>query len=277
MRKLWFWPALAMVLGLSGCIGSMPKMPPIKLGNPPLASPDAPPPIKTDAQITNALVDLAERKSQFQVQFLETPNPGTPMGDLLSLGSPVGYQLRTRYLSLGVPLAEALSHNSDPAFRERLINMARWDTDGETRAAALVALAGTHDVVHHEVFREALMHLDLAVRFGALEALVVWDHPDQSLPLFSQVADRDNEPILRVFAAGAMARLGDPAGPMRLRACLDHNSWLVRAMAARYLGEYGAVEDYDLLVSRINRESSNDFVVAEYCIAALKLFKKKTI
>ena len=120
------------------------------------------------------------------------------------------------------------------------------------------------------------MHLDLAVRFGALEALVAWEHPNESLPLFSRVADTDNEPILRVYAAGAMARLGDPAGPMRLRAFLDHNSWLVRAMAARYLGEYGAAEDYDLLVSRISQESANDFVVAEYCIAALKLFQKKS-
>ncbi len=276
MRKALAGAAAAAAFCLCGCIGSIPELPSIQTGNPPLASPNAPPPIKTDAQITTALVDLVERKSQFQVQFDQQPSPGTPMGDLITLGSPIGFQLRTRYLSLGIPLADALSHNADPAFRERLINLARWDTDGETRAAAMIALAGAHDPVHLPVFQEALMHLDLAVRFGALEALLVWGHPDQALPLLSQAADRDGEPILRVYAAGAMARLGDPAGPLRLRAFLDHNSWLVRAMAARYLGEYGAAEDYDLLVSRISQESANDFVVAEYCIAALKLFQKKS-
>ena len=65
------------------------------------------------------------------------------------------------------------------------------------------------------------------------------------------------------------------AGLLRLRMALDSPSWLVKVMAAQYLGEYGASEDYDLLVSRIGRETSNDFVVAEYCIAALKLFPKK--
>jgi len=266
--------ALAAALGLGGC-GSLPSLPPVQLGNPPLASPGAPTPIKTDAQITNALVDLVQAKDHFKVDLSQVQQ-GTPVGDILFLGSPIGYQLRNRYLTIGVPLAEALSRNGDPVFRERLINLARWDSDGETRAAALVALAGARDAVHFDVFREALMHLDPAVRFGALEALLIWDHPEKSLPLFSRAADTDTEPILRVYAAMALARAGEDAGRMRLRAFLDHNSWLVRAMAAQYLGECGSAEDYDLLVSRIGREISNDFVVAEYCIAALKLFPKKS-
>jgi len=264
----------AAALALGGCMGELPKLPQVQLGNPPLATPGGPAPIKTDAQITNALVGLVQDKNRFKVDLSQV-QPGTPLGDILNLGSPTGYQLRTRYLSLGVPLSEALSRNADPVFRERLINMARWDSDGEIRSASLVALAWAHDAVHYDVFREALMHLDAAVRFGALEALLIWDHPEKALPLLSQVAERDQEPILRVYASGGLARLGDPAGLLRLRGFLDHYSWLVRAMAASYLGEYGAVEDYDLLVSRIGRETSNDFVVAEYCIAALKLYPKK--
>ena len=263
---------LAAVLGLSAC-GSLPQLP-VQLGNPPLSSPGAPEPIKTDAQISNALVDLVTAKDRFKVDLSQAQ--GSPLGDLLLLGSPIGYQLRNRYLNMGVPLAEALSRNADPVFRERLMGLARWDSNGETRAAALVALAEARDPVHYDVFREALIHLDPAVRFGALEALLIWDHPEKSLPLFTHEAERDVEPILRVYAAGALARLGDAAGRLRLRMFLDNNSWLVRAMAARYLGEFGAAEDYDLLVSRIGRETGNDFVIAEYCIAALKLFPKKT-
>jgi HEAT repeat protein len=265
---------LVAALALGGCMADWPTLPQVQLGNPPLATPGGPAPIKTDAQITTALVSLVEGKSHYNADVAQFKT-GTPEWDLLSLGSPIGYQLRTRYLSLGIPLAEALSRNADPVFREQLMNLARWDADAETRAAALVALAGVHDAVHYDVFREALIHLDVAVRFGALEALLVWDHPEKSLPLLTQEADGDAEPILRVYAAGGLARLQDPSGLLRLRAFLDHNSWLVRAMAAQYLGDYGGAEDYDLLVSRIGQETANDFVVAEYCIAALKLFPKK--
>ena len=108
-----------------------------------------------------------------------------------------------------------------------------------------------------------------------MEALAVWGHPDKSVPLLSAAAQRDAEPILRVYAAAVLARLGDGAGLPRLRASLDDQSWVVRAMAARYLGLFGTADDYDLLVSRIGRETGNDFVVAEYCIAALKLFGRK--
>jgi HEAT repeat protein len=265
---------LGAALALGGCIGELPTLPEIHTGNPPLATPGGPTPIKTDAQVANALIALVEGKSQYNPNVAQWQT-GTPEWDLLSLGSPIGYQLRTRYMSLGIPLAEALSRNADPVFREQLMNLARWDADGETRAAALVALAGIHDAVHYDVFREALIHLNVAVRFGALEALLVWDHPEKSLPLLTQAAESDAEPILRVYAAGGLARLNDPSGLLRLRAFLDHSSWLVRAMAAQYLGDYGGAEDYDLLVSRIGQETANDFVVAEYCIAALKLFPKK--
>jgi hypothetical protein len=42
-------------------------------------------------------------------------------------------------------------------------------------------------------------------------------------------------------------------------------------MSARYLGELGKPEDADLLVSRIAAEQDNPYVVAELCIAGLKL------
>ncbi|MBI5631737.1 MAG: HEAT repeat domain-containing protein [Elusimicrobia bacterium] len=229
--------------------------------------------MKTDAQITNVLVDLLEHQDQATVDLSKAE--GAPVGEILKVGSPIGYSLRNRYLNIGIPLAEALSRNQDPVFRGQLVNLARWDRNGETRAAALVALARAQDLRDYDVFREALVHLDPAVRFGALEALQAWGHPEKSLPLLGAVAEREVEPILRVYASAALARLGDSAGLNRLRAFLDDGSWLVRAMAGRYLGDFGAGGDYDRLVARIGREAGNDFVVAEYCIAALKLFPKK--
>jgi HEAT repeat protein len=78
-----------------------------------------------------------------------------------------------------------------------------------------------------------------------------------------------------VYAAAGLARLGDPAGLARLRQFLDDPSWLVKAMAAKYIGENGTAEDYTLLLNRLNGEMGNDFVVAEFCVSALKLYPKK--
>jgi hypothetical protein len=230
--------------------------------------------LPVDAQITAALVSMAQNHGSF-VRDLSTATTGTPEGDLLLVGSPIGYNLRNRFLNLGIPLSEAFSSNSDPVFRQQLIEMARWDHDDESRAAALIALARWHDIAHLQIFNEALIHLDPGVRFAALESLVVWNHPREAMVLLAAASDRDPEPILRVYAAAGLARLGDPAGLARLRLFLDDPSWLVKAMAAKYIGENGTAEDYTLLLNRIDGEMGNDFVVAEFCVSALKLYPKK--
>ena len=101
---------------------------------------------KLDPQITTTLVRLAEDRWKFKRDL--SNSAGTPVGDLLLLGSPIGYNLRNRFLDLGLPLAEAFSANADPVFRQQLIEMARWDKDSESRASALIALAGSHDLAH---------------------------------------------------------------------------------------------------------------------------------
>lgn len=242
-------------------------------------TPEPPPPSepsgpkKFDPQITNTLVRLAENHGRFKRDLSDSA--GTPVGDLLLMGSPIGYNLRNRFLDLGLPLSESFSADKDPVFRQQLIEMARWDKDSESRAASLIALAGGHDLANLRIFNEALVHLDPAVRFGALEALVVWEHPREAMPLLAAASERDSEPLLRVYAAAGLARLGDPAGLHRLRQFLDDPSWLVKAMTAKYIGELGTAEDYDILLNRLDGEVTNDFVVAEYCVAALKLYPKK--
>jgi HEAT repeat protein len=227
-----------------------------------------------DAQITANLVKLAESHGNFH-RDLSAATSGTPEGDILLVGSPIGYNLRNRFLNLGIPLSEAFSANSDPVFRSQLIEMARWDRDDESRAAALIALARWHDLAHLQIVNEALVHLNPGVRFAALEALVTWNHPREAMVLLAAASEKDSEPILRVYAAAGLARLGDHAGLARLRQFLDDPSWLVKAMAAKYIGENGTAEDYALLLNRLDGEVGNDFVVAEYCVSALKLFPKK--
>lgn len=261
----------ASVVLLAGCVG--PDLPDKIVINPSPSIgtpvPDAP---KVDAQISNVLVKLAEDQRRFKRDL--TGAEGTPIGDMLTVGSPIGFDLRNRFLGLGIPLAEAFASNPDPVFRQQLVEIARWDREGEARAAAIIALANQQDVAHLAILNEALTHLNPGVRFGALEALTIWGHPKEAMPLLAAAAERDSEPLLRVYAAAGLVRLGDPAGLHRLRSFLDNPSWLVKAMAAKYLGELGTGEDYKLILDRIDREVGNDFVVAEYCVAALKLYPK---
>jgi HEAT repeat protein len=230
--------------------------------------------LPVDAQITAGLIHMVEKHGSF-VRDLSTAATGTPEGDLLLVGSPIGYNLRNRFLDIGIPLSEAFAGNSDPAFRDQLIQMSRWENDDESRAAALLALARWHEIGYLQVFNEALVNIDPGVRFAALESLVVWNHPRQAEVLLAAAAEKDSQPILRVYAAAGLARLGDPAGLARLRLFLDDPSWLVKAMAARYIGENGTAEDYDVLLNRVDQEVDNDFVVAEFCVSALKLYPKK--
>ncbi|MDE2509700.1 MAG: HEAT repeat domain-containing protein [Elusimicrobia bacterium] len=230
--------------------------------------------LPVDPQITAELVKLAENHRNFK-RDLSAATSGTPEGDILLVGSPIGYNLRNRFLNLGIPLGEAFTSNTDPIFRTQLIELARWDRDDESRASALLALARWHDIAHLQIFNEALIHLNPGVRFAALEALITWGHPREAQVLLGAAAERDPEPILRVYASAGLARLGDPAGLARLRQYLNDPSWLVKAMAAKYIGDFGTAEDYTILLNRLDGEMGNDFVVAEFCVSALKLYPKK--
>ncbi len=169
----------------------------------------------------------------------------------------------------------ALAQDPDPALRERLVRLARWERSAEVRGTALVALARLKDLKDERTLNEALAHTDPAVRFGAMEALLSWGRPEKAVPLLRLAAEHDRQPLLRVYAAGGMARLGDAGGLEKLREFLNSPEWTARAMAARYLGDYGADQDYEMLLSRLDREGSNEFVSAEYAIAALKIFVRK--
>jgi HEAT repeat protein len=239
----------------------------------PGTSPLAPGETRLDPAITTTLVKLAEDRRSLKRDL--TKIEGTPIADILTVGSPIGYTLRNRFLNIGIPLGEAFAASTDPAFRAQLLELSRWDRDEESRAAALIALARTHDLKYLQVFNEALIHLNPGVRFGALEALVVFEHPREAMPLLAAASERDTEPLLRVYASAGLARMGDVAGLHRVRAFLDNPSWVVKAMAAKYLGELGAAEDYRRLLGRIDSEVGNDFVVAEYCVSALKLWPQQ--
>ncbi len=227
----------------------------------------------TDPVILNTLFDLLRISDKIKPDLAQAV--GTPFGDMLSVGSPTGYVLRNRHLHPGVPLAEALAQKKDPAMHERLVELARWERSDEVRSTALVALALMRNEKDLFIFQEAVAHLNSSVRFGTMEALRVWGHPEKAKVILKAAAENDVQPLLRVYAAAGMAQLKDPDGLVKLRAFLESSDWMLRAMAARYIGDFGEAKDYELMLNRIDREQTNDFVMAEHCIAALKLFAKQ--
>jgi hypothetical protein len=222
------------------------------------------------------LIQLFDNINNEAVSLNSTP--GTPLGDIIGLGTPTGFHLRNHYTHVGIPLTEALAlDDSDPHIKHELMTMARWSTNYQVRASALIVLANKHDLADLPVFKEALLHINPGVRFGAMEALAIWGHPGHAVPILTQETDPNTEgiPILNVYAAGLLARLGEPQGLDLLRSFLANPSWVVRAMAAEYLGNYGTGADYDRIVERQGQEQQYNFVLAADCVAAIKLFPKK--
>ena len=276
---------LPFLLGLGACVGLPPAGGPNHGATstagaqaPGATAPTAAHAAKTpvDPQILQTLLQLFDNQDTFQVSL--NGAAGTPEGDLATVGSPQGFALRNYYFHLGIPLARAFSFDdSDPMIQKKLKTAAYYDQNSQTRSAAMILLAQRQDINDKPVFDQALQFFDHSVRFGAMEALAVWGHPSTAIHMLNSYRKQENIPILKIYAATMMARLGSDRGLAALRDSLQNNgSWVVQAMAARALGNYGSAQDYDTMISLISQASQNDFLLAEYCVAALKLFPKKS-
>ncbi len=232
-------------------------------------------PTPVDPQIIQTLIQLFDNQDTYQINV--GGQAGTPEGDLATIGSPTGFALRNYYSHLGIPLARAFSlDSSDPAFQKKLKTAANWDQNAQTRSAALMLLAQRRNLNDQQAFQQALVFFNPSIRFGAMEALALWGHPEKAISMLDADYSQEQIPVLKVWIATMMARLGSERGLSKLRNSLQNNgSWVVQALAARGLGDYGAAQDYDTIVSLISQASQNDFLTAEYCVAALKLFPKK--
>ena len=198
----------------------------------------------------------------------------TSLKDMVKFTTPAGYQLKTRFLEPRIPLVQSLALTVDEQLRTRLVEAARWSSTAQARAEGLIGIAGEHNPDHIKYFKEALLDQDLNIEFAAIEALQLWGRPE-GVSYLVDASERAWSPIIKVYAAQALLRLGDDRGRQKLLDGLRDPNWLSRAMSARYLGELGRGDDADLLLSRIGAERDNDFVLAEVCIASLKLLAKQ--
>lgn len=257
-------------------------IPKIQIYQPPPPEISTSPVFRTvDPQIIQKLIDLLDETTLSQTPTEKDPS----LEQLRSFRTPEGLKLSTRYEHLGIALSESLGWEpikhirviSEQNLKQRLTTVARWDHTPIIRSIAIISLALIKDKNDIVYFREALWSRNIGIRFAAIEALQVWGFPE-AVPVLKEIVEKDESSLLRVVAAHALILLTDPVGLDTLRKNLENKDWLVRALSAKYLGESGTHEDYDLLVSQLSREqalNTNDFVRAEIAIAALKLFPQK--
>ncbi len=222
--------------------------------------------------VVQTLIDLLNKQDTTKIS--PDDYESTSLKQIVTFGTPAGYRIKIRYLDFGVALVEALKIARDPELKRRMIEMVQWTRDPKVRAEAIITLATLLDPAHKKYFKEALLDIKVGIRFAAVEALQIWNQPD-SISLLKMSMDRDLSVLMQIYSAQALLSLGDQSGLPVLWKYLDHESWVVRAMAARYLGDYAAPDDYTKLNSYLNREDKNDFVIAELCLAELKLISKK--
>ena len=112
-------------------------------------------------------------------------------------------------------------------------------TEGALLEPRMLRLVGPTPIVTHEAL-------------AAIEALQIWAQPEaaearrnptappagklkDALLLLRPAMERDNSPLMRLYAGQALLSLGQPDALSAAWKHIDDDSWVVRAMAARYL------------------------------------------
>lgn len=242
------------------------------LQSPPIRGDAVPAPETSLTGITQTLIDLLERQDRTTIDPEDYKS--TSLGQVIKFGTPAGYRIKLRYLEFGMSLVEALKVSRDEEMKRRLIETVQWARNPRVRAEAIITLAGFSDPRHKKLLKSAILDGKVGIRFAGVEALQRWNQPE-AMDLLKLAMTRDWSPFMQIYAAQALLSLGDRDAIQILWKYLDHDSWLVRAMAARYLGDFGDPTDYDKLILRLGKETKNNFVTAELAIAALKLISKK--
>jgi hypothetical protein len=191
------------------------------------------------------------------------------IGNLNQLSTVTGYKLKTRYTQLGFLLTEGLAGVKDMDVTSALQNAAQMGKNVQIRAAAMVALAYTHDLSYLPLFQGAIVNSNITVRFGALESLLTLENPAAQFPVGNE-ARTDASLLAQVYGASGLWHMGDVFGREILLNLAQNQDWLVRAMAIKYLGDQGGAYEY-MRIMQLFPTESNQIVKAEMCSALLNL------
>ncbi len=220
-----------------------------------------------DPQINMYLLQLLDKKMNSRPDSFQSSDPA--LQTLSGLSTLDGYNLKVRYTQLGFLLTEGLAGSKDFQLLTEIEKAARFSTNVQIKAAAMVALAYTHNSVYLGIFQSALQDQNITVRFGALESLLVFGGPSIQ-PMVATTAQTDSSKVMQMYSAASEWRSGDVTGRDILLRLYQDPDWFVRAMATHYIGELGGVDDYWRLMQQMQTET-NPSVLAELCSALLRL------
>ena len=220
-----------------------------------------------DPRINQHLLRLLQQRMDARPDSIASLDAS--VGNLSKLTTMTGYNLKTRYTELGFLLTEGLAGTTDFGLQSELEKAVKFGKNVQTRAAALVALAHTKDMRYLSLLQSALVDPSVTVRFAAVESLLVLGNPAVQLQL-GNAARADRSLPVQVFAANGMWRMGDAYGKELLLRFIQHQDWLVRAMAAHYLGELGGEYEHQKLLREFQFEK-DPVAQAEMAGALLKI------
>lgn len=223
---------------------------------------------QVDPRIDVRLTGLLEKVAAEPVDVSVYDDPW--LQEIINLKTPSGFALNIRYTDLRYLLTVGLAGTRNYTLISRLESIFKSANDSGVKAFSLVALGHDPSRMDMGVFREALTpSQNIQTRFGAVEGLAAQNNP-MVKALLADAAQSDPSMVVRLFAAQALGRWGDPQGVDLLRRFLNHEDFVVRFLATYYLGQLGDDGDFERILINLERETE-DAVTAENCLAVLRM------
>jgi HEAT repeat protein len=223
---------------------------------------------QVDPRIDVRLAGLLEKIATDRPDVLVLDDP--TLQEIVKLVTPSGFALNIRYTDIRYLLTVGLAGTRNYTLISRLESIYRNTPDSGIKAFALVALGHDPSRMDVGVFRDALIATNnIQTRFGAVEGLAAQNNPIVK-GVLADAAQSDESLVIRLFAAQALGRWGDPQGVDLLRRYLNHEDFVVRFLATYYLGQLGDDADFERILINLERETE-DAVTAENCLAVLRM------
>ena len=222
-----------------------------------------------DPRINTYLLDML--KNSMEERFSIQDSNSLSSLDLYKLSSVHGIRLKSRYSILGILISEGLKNIPSSFFRFELQQIVQNSYDGKTvQNFAAISLAHSHDPSYFYLFQRLFDQEKFSNKFAAIESLRILN-VDIGNQFVLNIASSTDSSILQVYAAYAAWMNGKKNGRDILYRFLNHQDSIIKAMAIRYIGELGSIEDYSILLGYLNN-FEDSIVQAELCVALLKLF-----
>ncbi|MCA9597791.1 MAG: HEAT repeat domain-containing protein [Myxococcales bacterium] len=226
---------------------------------------------------TAPVFGTAEKDVEYLSSLLsheQAPLRRVALDALATLPSPLGVEAVAFALSDEEPevrlaAVRALGRLGGAVATQRLFDLVDDAEEPELSAAAIRALGETGDVRAIGVLRDIARSADGLAAVAAVDALSRTGDPRRIDALIDASSHPDSEVVKSALRGLALER--DPRAVAHLGACLDHDAWDVRRLAADLLGRIGDGSAMGLLRAKLSTEGEP--LVREAVARALELLE----